>query len=165
MLACSLFFLTSQAQSDTDVETAIKTNGFSNSNAALNYFSSQLQQGFLSNANTSGDNLVYIQQTQDNNIIYSNISAETSDVQIFQDGNLNYVQMNITAKSVFQDVTQAGDRNTYFIDTSLPGKSHSAEVLQQGDQTTVEIYGNNSLSEEMKINVQGNGASVIVRNF
>lgn len=85
----------------------------------------------------------------------------TQGTYIVQTGNYNQVAI----ESQQMQVNQAGDyQHLYYTETSKLEPSNM-NINMEGANNYIEIYGNNSIMENMSINVQGNDRSVIIRNY
>ena len=80
---------------------------------------------------------------------------------IVQTGNYN----EVTIEAQQMQVNQTGDHQLlYYTETSKLEPSNM-NINMEGANNYIEIYGNNSIMENMSINVQGNDRSVIIRNY
>ena len=80
---------------------------------------------------------------------------------IVQTGNYN----EVTVEAQQMQVNQTGDHQLlYYTETSKLEPSNM-NINMEGANNYIEIYGNNSIMENMSINVQGNDRSVIIRNY
>lgn len=85
----------------------------------------------------------------------------TQGTYIVQTGNYNQVAIETQQ----MQVNQAGDyQHLYYTETSKL-ESSNMNVNMEGANNYIEVYGNNSIMENMSINVQGNDRSVIIRNY
>ena len=90
-----------------------------------------------------------------------NTLNNTQGTYIVQTGNYNQVAV----ESPQMQVNQAGDyQHLYYTETSKL-ESSNMNVNMEGANNYIEVYGNNSIMENMSINVQGNDRSVIIRNY
>ena len=90
-----------------------------------------------------------------------NALNNTQGTYIVQTGNYNEVA--IEAQQM--QVNQTGDHQLlYYTETSKLEPSNMS-INMEGANNYIEIYGNNSIMENMSINVQGNDRSVIIRNY
>lgn len=90
-----------------------------------------------------------------------NTLNNTQGTYIVQTGNYNQVAI----ESQQMQVNQAGNyQHLYYTETSKL-ESSNMNVNMEGANNYIEIYGNNSIMENMSINVQGNDRSVIIRNY
>lgn len=90
-----------------------------------------------------------------------NTLKNTQGTYIVQTGNYNQVAV----ESQQMQVNQAGDyQHLYYTETSKL-ESSNMNINMEGANNYIEVYGNNSIMENMSINVQGNDRSVIIRNY
>ena len=90
-----------------------------------------------------------------------NALNNTQGTYIVQTGNYNQVAI----ESQQMQVNQTGDHQLlYYTETSKLEPSNM-NVNMEGANNYIEVYGNNSIMENMSINVQGNDRSVIIRNY
>lgn len=92
-------------------------------------------------------------------------SFVTSSISnIMQIGNNNMVDMMMNSSS---DVTirQNGNYNTAIFDNSFTDKQTKTEINAVGDNNIVDITGTNSISKEMKINIQADNKTIFIRNY
>ncbi len=145
--------------------TPTESDSFQTRATALNFLSSQNTPA-IQNRNSVESSSIFIEQIGNDNVLNANTSSQTSDLNFSQRGNSNSIFLDISvADDIQQDILQQGNRNQFFNITTNPFGSHSAEVIQNGNNQDVTIYGNNSISDRIKINMQGDDRSVIVRSF
>lgn len=90
-----------------------------------------------------------------------NALNNTQGTYIVQTGNYNEVAI----ESQQMQVNQTGDHQLlYYTETSKLEPSNM-NINMEGANNYIEVYGNNSIMENMSINVQGNDRSVIIRNY
>lgn len=90
-----------------------------------------------------------------------NALNNTQGTHVVQTGNYN----EVTIESQQMQVNQTGDHQLlYYTETSKLEPSNM-NINMEGVNNYIEIYGNNSIMENMSINVQGNDRSVIIRNY
>lgn len=90
--------------------------------------------------------------------------GQTSQTIILQNGYANYAEANISSLTEFS-VLQAGGYNYLNFDNSFTDKATKAAVSTQGYNNIIDITGSNSISDKMKITVQGDNMTVFVRNY
>ncbi len=115
--------------------------------------------------NSSEDNMVFINQIGENNQVDSYTNASTSSIQILQNGNQNKVYLDISADTIDELVIQNGNNNTLLDYSTFGVKSHELQLIQNGNNQNLTWYGGNSISEKMKITMQGESKTIIIRNF
>jgi hypothetical protein len=116
------------------------------------------------NTNFSGNsiNSVLIQQIGNNNQTFTNIDAKNVAVSVNQSGTGNNLMISKEANSVIQNIAQQGSNNFITDYSSFTYNSINMEIVQKGDNQSIQNYGTNSLSKDMKIIQNGTGASVII---
>lgn len=109
-------------------------------------------------------NNINIQQVGTNNIFNSQLQAKTTNLSVMQKGDNNQVQIEKQANTLYQTVLQQGDNNK-IIDFAA-GKNFNVvmELIQRGDNQSIENFGVNSISRDMKVVQSGNGAAIIIIN-
>ncbi len=146
-------------QSGTDALDA-----FNSKTSQLGFLSSQTQQNYFNNAATASNN-VFIRQVGDGN--NASVSSRTADgdINVLQNGSDNDLYVDISAETIKQTIVQNGDNNSIYHTNPFRLQSHESQILQNGNNQNLEWFGENSLSEKMKISMQGENQSVIVRSF
>lgn len=85
----------------------------------------------------------------------------TNANQVVQIGDYNVV--NVESQQI--QVQQTGEHQLlYYTETSKLTPSN-LNVNMEGVNNYIEVYGNNSIMENMTINHQGNDKSIIIRNY
>lgn len=87
-----------------------------------------------------------------------------SIVTIKQIGNLNVVDVKISANQS-QTVNQFGNNNYYGFIKYYNNVSSSYNILQQGESNSLQIYGQNSLMNNISILQKGDFKSLIIKNY
>jgi hypothetical protein len=163
VLALFCMLVTVDAQTFSEPEQP-EIESFQSRASALSFISSQNQQAARSNQATSGSS-VFINQIGSNNDAEIRVNAPTSFINVLQNGFSNEMLIDITASDITQNITQNGESNRYYNFSNNPTAVQNMEVLQNGINQDITVFGSNSLSENIKINMQGNDRSIIVRNF
>lgn len=158
----AFFGVTALAQNTNEQSSVAIANSFDNKVSELDYLA---KQGFqISEANLL-DNGVYVSQVGEGNTIFSDTTAETLNLNLIQKGTFNEIVLEVTAKDISETVIQDGNDNS-FLDFSDNGALfHGAEILQVGNDQNLVWFGNNSISEKLKVTMRGEGKTVTVRNF
>ena len=149
-------------QTYKNVEITPRTVAGSTANQ-LSLYTSQFLKSTAPSTN-SVSNAVFIRQVGNNNQFTSNVSSVFSKVTAFQEGNNNEAYVQLNAVGVEETVFQRGNNNTFYDIGSDLKLYHRGQVIQQGANQRLLILGNNSLSDRMRVNMQGNNQSVIIRN-
>lgn len=101
------------------------------------------------------------EQTQHLETIMLHRINSTNTNQIVQIGDYNLVQ----TESQQMQVQQTGEHQLlYYTETSKLTPSN-LNVNMEGVNNYIEVYGNNSIMENMTINHYGNDKSIIIRNY
>ncbi|MAT90736.1 MAG: hypothetical protein CMC35_08575 [Flavobacteriaceae bacterium] len=139
------------------------TLGFSTSlnNGAMNNLLNSQNQA---TANAS-DNIIFVNQIGDRNAVeVANQIGSSSTLDIAQTGNDNLVYLSVQARTLIQNILQDGDGHEVLNFSSNPNVQ-DLEIVQRGSDQNLIFHGTNSISEKMKINMEGNSQSIIVRSF
>ena len=111
-------------------------------------------------ANNSLANTKELQKVHPETLMLNALN-NTQGTYIVQTGNYN----EVTIEAQQMQVNQTGDHQLlYYTETSKLEPSNM-NINMEGANNYIEIYGNNSIMENMSINVQGNDRSVIIRNY
>ncbi|MBW1298619.1 hypothetical protein [Aquimarina litoralis] len=111
------------------------------------------------------NNSVFIQQVGTGNQVFSNITAQTSDIRLSQNGEQNLIDINETSRDIEKFITQNGNNNSVIDFSFNPDISTNLEILQEGDNLSFEKFGSNELSNNLKFKMTGNARTIIVRSF
>ena len=124
-----------------------------------------LNSVITSNSNNfSSYNSVFIRQIGNNNDIVSNSQATKKNINLYQHGDENKIDLKIKAKKIDETVIQRGFSNS-FLDLNPNGSySHKASVFQRGKNQNLILLGNNSISKQMTVNMKGKGQTILIRN-
>ena len=118
----------------------------------------------LTNNNFSSYNSVFIRQIGNNNDIVSNSQAINKNINLYQYGDENKIDLKIKAKKIDETVIQRGFSNS-FLDLNLNGNfSHTNTAIQIGKNQNLILAGNNSISQKMTVNMKGKGQTILIRN-
>ncbi len=112
-----------------------------------------------------GTNSIFIQQIGADNVVLSNIVANSSDIKILQNGIENRIEIDESANEIEKIITQTGNNNTVIDFSFNPDISTSLELIQEGDNHIFERFGNNELSKNLKFKMTGEARTIIVRSF
>ncbi len=142
---------------------------------ALRFQDADTQLNILSNQNSAiynktmqssaQQNTVFISQIGDNNTISSVVNSSNTDISLVQLGDNNGIFSSIKALSLEQNIVQNGNNNTFTSSNYYMTKEYDVQVSQNGNNQNLTLFGQNSISEKLKVNMQGEGQTVIVRNF
>jgi hypothetical protein len=160
IFALLLTYTATYSQTYTDTKKTIKS--FESTSAENNFLSSQSAQIRQSGGTA---NSVFISQVGDNNEIISTTTSNSSDINYIQQGDNNGIFVKLAANRIEQDIIQNGSNNHVLNFNSARLDFHKGEVIQNGSGQNLTWYGGNSISEKLKVTMEGTGQSVIVRNF
>lgn len=107
-------------------------------------------------------NSIKITQIGNQNINQNTIIANQSNIQVYQNGHFNSTDIYRVETEVNEFLYQNGNRNT--IHEMSIGNYNTIEnqYIQNGDNNRITSFGSNSISENLKIQINGNNTSVIV---
>lgn len=150
-------------QSDTDSGVSLKTDAAMSDATTLQFLSAQSNQPDVS-ATVASRNSVFIQQVGNYNEVVSNTRSAQSDINVFQFGRSNDVNLNIKALTIRENVVQHGANNTFLDLSARGGAFHNGQVIQRGTNQKLAWFGDNSISRNMRVTMQGRNQTVIVIN-
>lgn len=146
-----LLFLVTTIYAQQEVTNNVSLNEFLAFNSNLN-----ISQEAVTNYNT-----VIIQQIGNQNKNILNISSNSIDFNIIQNGDFNFIDVTKNATSISELIIQNGNNN-YISEYSIYSTNVNSQVFQNGNNNTFLSYGSNSISDNLKINVQANDKTIIV---
>ena len=91
-------------------------------------------------------------------------TVSQSVVEITQVGNYNVADVTVGAGQS-QTVNQYGNSNYYSFLKYYNNNPSNLNVLQQGEANSLQVYGQNSLINNISILQQGNFKSLIIKNY
>lgn len=159
-----VFGVTVQAQTFNSEESEANIDGLKVTASELNYLSTQEDQNRVGNPATSG-NAVFINQIGANNNAVLQTSSNSSEISILQNGAGNDMYSRIAADNIQHSVVQNGDNNLFVHTNPFRMEAHNSQIIQNGNNQNLEWYGGNSISEKMKVTMQGEAESIIIRSF
>ncbi len=146
-----------------------------NENSSLSSIGNEAsQQNFLSTQNANAkvgegsllsENAVFITQIGDDNEVNSVTSSSESNIRYVQIGNSNIADVNVGSERIDETIFQIGDNNTVFDYNVFKNEGHNIDVRQSGSNQNLTLFGSNSISEKLKVSMQGQNQTIIVRNF
>lgn len=146
-----LLFLVTTIYAQQEVTNNVSLNEFLAFNSNLN-----ISQEAVTNYNT-----VIIQQIGNQNKNILNISSNSIDFNVIQNGDFNFIDVTKNATSISEFIIQNGNNN-YISEYSIYSTNVNSQVFQNGNNNTFLSYGSNSISDNLKINVQANDKTIIV---
>jgi hypothetical protein len=88
-----------------------------------------------------------------------------SYVGIVQNGIDNNNNINSLQTGDEQIVSQSGQKNNYEFYNYYSNENSSMQVIQEGNLNSVQVFGENSLMKDAKINQKGNFKALIIKNY
>lgn len=113
---------------------------------------------------TTNSQVYIMQQGAFNNASVTTIGADI-EISILQNGNRNQATIQTDNVSLNANVLQNGNDNTvisYYFGYDQPVTS---EVIQNGNNLTLEKYGVNSYTDRIRVNMEGDSRTVIIRSY
>ncbi|MDV7187608.1 hypothetical protein R3X25_09975 [Lutibacter sp. TH_r2] len=101
-------------------------------------------------------------QKIDNSNIQLTPSAKT-ELNILQVGNSNLIHINSSENNI--NATQIGDKNSYEFLTYYGRDDLNMDVQQIGEGNAVQIFGENSLMNNIKIVQKSNNKTITINNY
>ncbi|MEO9894671.1 hypothetical protein [Aurantibacter sp.] len=118
-----------------------------------------------SNVPQAASNSVYIQQIGSNNSSLVQSKSDYSTISLVQNGNANNADIDVAAKTFSTNVLQNGNNNFLLEYGNSPSLNLERNIIQNGNEQNVVIFGSNSLTDKIQLNLQGNAKSITIRNF
>ena len=103
-----------------------------------------------------------IRQIGDYNRISSQTQSIYSDIDLFQLGNSNEIDLKINAPSINGKVFQNGNNNSVIDYIYYTNQDVHLNVIQNGDNLSVNRIGANSLSNKLQLVQQGSFKSITI---
>ncbi len=91
--------------------------------------------------------------------------AEGVSINLFQEGNDNYLFSKVAVEDYQLRAVQKGNDNYFFNMPVFSEAGTQLEVIQEGNNQHVENNGANALSKSMKVKITGSDRMVIINNF
>nr|MUH42503.1 hypothetical protein [Zobellia laminariae] len=113
----------------------------------------------------SSSNSAYIYQIGVNNESLVKVNGANNNVSLLQNGNSNRADIQLSSKTLDYNTVQNGNGNILLEYGNAPNLNLQRTIFQNGDNQNVVIFGSNSLTKNMVLNVQGNLETVTIRNF
>ncbi|MCA0931260.1 hypothetical protein LCM02_02275 [Lutimonas saemankumensis] len=86
-------------------------------------------------------------------------------VEIVQTGAENNIRINSLQSGDEQVITQSGQKNNYEYYNYYSNENSSMQVNQEGTLNSVQVFGENSLMKDAKINQKSDFKSIVVKNY
>ena len=114
---------------------------------------------------TTTSNSIFIQQIGSNNTSAVNIQAINKEINIIQNGNANRANIDLATKTVTHNLLQNGNNNFLLEYGNTPNLDLERNIIQNGNDQGVVIFGSNSLTDNIILNLQGSSKTITIRNF
>ena len=114
------------------------------------------------NSVTTETNNILIQQIGNYNRISSQTQSQSSDIELFQFGDNNEIDLSINAPKISGKVLQNGNSNTILNSIYYTNLNVNLNAQQKGNNLTINKIGINSLSNNLQINQQGNFKTITI---
>ena len=168
ILVWFLFILSQVGFSQEDQDKGFSESGssiFNSKEKIANFLSDNYKNNKgISISDLAQQDGVQIKQIGDYNSVKANLKSDNIAVAISQKGNGNEFFIDKQAPSIQQRIVQEGQNNSIRDYTSYTRYEVNLEFVQRDNNQSIQNYGTNSISKEMKVNQSGNGASVIIFN-
>ena len=92
------------------------------------------------------------------------VSLKNTDVYVFQLGNENNAIISINEESK-QYLKQEGNNNNFEYFTYYSNVDSFVQTTQNGSNNDIQIYGENSISKNLKIRQNTNNQTIIINNY
>ena len=123
----------------------------------------------ISDSNTEVINQYFqvsVNETKSNQTVSDKINHKAgSYVEIVQTGVENNININSLQAGDEQVVTQAGQKNNYEYYNYYSNENSNMQVNQEGTLNSVQVFGENSLMKDAKINQKSDFKSIVVKNY
>lgn len=110
-------------------------------------------------------NAIMIQQLGNLNAAYTNIASSSATINIVQRGNSNTAALQLKGQNINENIIQLGSNNSVKDYAFGTVNTHGLQLLQRGTNLSFERIGFNSTSSQIRVQMQGNSKSVIIRSF
>ena len=116
---------------------------------------------YLRNQNSG----VSIEQIGNYNQAIIQVQSDDAVVLLNQQGDYNNYFLEAEANKIAKEVSQKGNSNIINDYSNGAKYNVNTQMSQNGNNQSIQNFGVNSLSENMKVIQKGNGASVIIINY
>mgnify|MGYP003453681938 CR=1 FL=1 len=112
----------------------------------------------------SQTNSAIITQIGNQNHNQNTVIANQSFIQVYQNGHFNSTDIYRVEAEVNEFILQNGNGNTIHEMSIGNYNTIDNQYIQNGDNNRITSFGSNTISENLKIQINGNNTSVIVIN-
>lgn len=106
-------------------------------------------------------NLVNHQPKENTESYLLSTFVNNTGTNVLQIGNNNHSSLETNT----MNVVQSGDNQLLFYSETNKLEDNNLNVQMQGNNNYIEIVGNNSIMDQMKINLNGSNKTIIIRNY
>lgn len=146
--------------------TGTASESFSTQEGRANFISTLNKQRSVAPLTAEqADTSVMIAQIGSNNTTVTNASSDNGTIQVAQRGDDNTTFISVSATELKSTVIQSGNNNNYLNFNVFNQDVHQTEIIQNGNNQNLIRHGGNALSDKLKVSMQGEGQSVIIRSF
>ncbi len=166
-LSVALFTMAATAQTYKGSSSTSILDKLPSKAVELGYLSAQYLQVQNANLETlaQASNKVFVNQIGSFNEVAVNATSAVSDISLIQNGNSNDINLQVDATNIRQSVIQEGDNHSFIDVSPFTSKLHDLEILQRGRNQGLVFFGENSISQKLKVTMQGQGQTITLRNF
>lgn len=108
---------------------------------------------------------VFLTQIGSLNQVSIDVTAEASEVSIFQNGDQNFTGLQYVANTVITNLVQNGDQNIIIDFANDPSADISLDLTQNGDGLNFQRQGVNELTKSLKFTQTIGTPTLIIRSF
>lgn len=142
------------------------SESFSTQDGRTNFISTQdMQRSAAPLTTAQADSSVLIAQIGSNNSTEAVAASDNGTLQVVQRGDDNSTFIDVAATELKATVIQSGNNNNYLNLNVFNQDVHNTEIIQNGDNQNLIRHGGNAVSDKLKVTMQGQGQSVIIRSF
>lgn len=113
----------------------------------------------------NGANNIYIEQIGTSNTVDVKTNTNSGNIEVIQSGTQNTIRMNVAGLVVSDQIKQSGSDHFFSQYANTPSLIMQRQINQNGYNQSLTIHGNNSISEKIRLNMNGSLNNVIIRNF
>ncbi|GAA3585608.1 hypothetical protein [Snuella lapsa] len=170
LIALMLFicFSTSLAFSQElsgDYGTNNELSIFSYKSQVSNFLMQQQAVRLASHKKMAPKSEITLQQVGDYNTIHAFSTHVSADIKYYQVGNFNNIESVNAIADVSEELIQEGNNNAVYSYAYGNVTYDNFKLLQKGDDLLLERFGVNSLSNNIKIKMQGTAKTLVIRSF
>ncbi|RMB64005.1 hypothetical protein EAX61_01080 [Dokdonia sinensis] len=166
-LICSAVKAQTYIETETDEEQAVDASSSNGSPLSVNQID-LINLGFDLSPNpinqTLVGNKIFLTQIGEGNLLAVATQTNASEINLRQNGNENFANLQYRAKTAYTDIEQNGNRNTVFDLVNRPQLDVSLELQQNGDGLNFQRIGANNLTKSLKFNQGASTPTLIVRS-